>query len=59
MSYYLTDVRALLIADHMTLVYPDGRLCISILHEPGEDQYGYETSGERWLPVHTIESIVG
>lgn len=39
-------------------VYSDGRLCISILHEPGEDQYGYETSGERWLPVHTLESIV-
>lgn len=28
-------------------------------HPPGDDQYGYEDSGERWLPVHTIESIVG
>lgn len=27
-------------------------------HPPGEDQYGYEESGERWLPVHTVESIV-
>ena len=27
-------------------------------HPPGEDQYGYEDSGERWLPVHTVESIV-
>jgi len=33
-------------------------LCISILHDPGEDQYGYEDAGERWLPVHTVESIV-
>ncbi|KAK9894823.1 ubiquitin-conjugating enzyme [Cystobasidium minutum MCA 4210] len=38
-------------------VYKDGRLCISILHE-GEDQYGHEDAGERWLPVHTIESII-
>lgn len=39
-------------------VYPDGVLCISILHEPGVDQYGYEDAGERWLPVHTLESII-
>ncbi|EIW56668.1 ubiquitin-conjugating enzyme [Trametes versicolor FP-101664 SS1] len=39
-------------------IYPDGVVCISILHPPGEDQYGYEDSGERWLPVHTIESIL-
>ena len=57
------------------IVYPDGAVCISILvgcslidfdvsftllqHPPGDDQYGYEDSGERWLPVHTVESIVG
>ena len=40
------------------LVYPDGNLCISILHPPGEDQYGYESASERWLPIHTVESIV-
>ncbi|KAL7278610.1 hypothetical protein ACG7TL_007611 [Trametes sanguinea] len=39
-------------------IYPDGLVCISILHPPGEDQYGYEDSGERWLPVHTVESIL-
>ncbi|OBZ74651.1 Ubiquitin-conjugating enzyme E2 G1 [Grifola frondosa] len=39
-------------------IYPDGNVCISILHPPGEDQYGYEESGERWLPVHTVESIL-
>ncbi|TFK97817.1 ubiquitin-conjugating enzyme [Pterulicium gracile] len=39
-------------------VYADGVLCISILHAPGEDQYGFEEAGERWLPVHTVESIL-
>ncbi|EPQ55751.1 ubiquitin-conjugating enzyme [Gloeophyllum trabeum ATCC 11539] len=39
-------------------IYADGKVCISILHPPGEDQYGYEDSGERWLPVHTVESIL-
>lgn len=35
----------------------DGMVCISILHEPGEDTYGYERAEERWLPVHTVETI--
>jgi ubiquitin-conjugating enzyme E2 G1 len=39
-------------------VYPDGGVCISILHAPGEDPTGYEAAGERWLPVHTVESIL-
>ncbi|XP_004970523.1 ubiquitin-conjugating enzyme E2 7 isoform X1 [Setaria italica] len=39
-------------------VYPDGRVCISILHPPGEDPNGYELASERWTPVHTVESIV-
>lgn len=39
-------------------VYPDGTVCISILHEPGEDKYGYERPEERWLPVHTVETIM-
>ncbi|KAJ7260963.1 ubiquitin-conjugating enzyme/RWD-like protein [Mycena haematopus] len=39
-------------------IYPDGVVCVSILHAPGEDQYGYEDAGERWMPVHTVESIV-
>ncbi|KAI0298013.1 ubiquitin-conjugating enzyme/RWD-like protein [Russula brevipes] len=39
-------------------IYPDGGVCISILHAPGEDQYGYEDAGERWLPVHSVESIM-
>ncbi|KIY69582.1 ubiquitin-conjugating enzyme [Cylindrobasidium torrendii FP15055 ss-10] len=39
-------------------IYADGNVCISILHAPGEDQYGYEDAGERWMPVHTVESIL-
>jgi len=38
----------------------DGKVCISILHDPGDDEnnFGYESRNERWLPVHTVESIV-
>ncbi|XP_078486820.1 putative ubiquitin-conjugating enzyme E2 7 [Ciona intestinalis] len=36
----------------------DGLVCISILHEPGEDKFGYERPEERWLPIHTVESIM-
>ncbi|EJD05013.1 ubiquitin-conjugating enzyme [Fomitiporia mediterranea MF3/22] len=39
-------------------IYPDGRVCISILHPPGEDQYGFEDAGERWLPIHSVTSIM-
>ncbi|XP_072024628.1 ubiquitin-conjugating enzyme E2 G1-like [Amphiura filiformis] len=35
-----------------------GDVCISILHEPGEDKYGYERPEERWLPIHTVETIL-
>ncbi|KAH1114772.1 hypothetical protein J1N35_008150 [Gossypium stocksii] len=38
--------------------YPDGRVCISILHPPGDDPNGYELASERWMPVHTVGSIV-
>uniref|UniRef100_A0A8H7XU69 UBC core domain-containing protein n=1 Tax=Psilocybe cubensis TaxID=181762 RepID=A0A8H7XU69_PSICU len=43
---------------HHPNIYKDGTVCISILHAPGEDQYGYEDAGERWMPVHTAESIL-
>ncbi|KAH8823796.1 ubiquitin-conjugating enzyme [Flagelloscypha sp. PMI_526] len=39
-------------------IYPDGDVCISILHAPGEDEWGYENASERWLPIHTVESIL-
>ena len=49
---HFTGPRALL------SVHADGEVCISILHEPGEDKYGYERAEERWLPVHTVETIM-
>lgn len=39
-------------------VYPDGRLCISILHQPGEDAMSGESAGERWSPVQRVESVL-
>jgi len=36
----------------------DGDVCISILHEPGEDNWGYESAAERWKPVHSATSII-
>jgi ubiquitin-conjugating enzyme E2 G1 len=39
-------------------IYPSGELCISILHPPEEDKYGYEAASERWSPVQSPESIL-
>ena len=39
-------------------VHEDGKVCISILHPPGDDQYGYETAEERWRPIHSVESVL-
>ena len=39
-------------------VYDNGKVCISILHPPGDDKYNYESAEERWRPVHTINSIL-
>lgn len=39
-------------------VYPDGKVCISILHTPGDDPHGYEKADERWSPVQTVETIM-
>lgn len=36
----------------------EGNVCVSILHEPGDDRWGYEKPEERWLPVHTVETIL-
>ena len=30
------------------------KVCISILHPPGDDPNGYERASERWSPVHTV-----
>jgi len=39
-------------------IYPSGKVCISILHAPGEDQFGYEQSCERWSPVQSVEKVL-
>jgi len=39
-------------------VYKDGKVCISILHPPGDDKWGYEKAEERWRPVHSVNSII-
>eukprot|EP01089_Gocevia_fonbrunei_P012139 TRINITY_DN2786_c0_g1_i1.p1 TRINITY_DN2786_c0_g1~~TRINITY_DN2786_c0_g1_i1.p1 ORF type:complete len:176 (+),score=30.72 TRINITY_DN2786_c0_g1_i1:59-529(+) len=39
-------------------VYPNGDVCISILHAPGEDPAHYEDSSERWSPVQSVEKIL-
>ncbi|KAH0487725.1 MAG: hypothetical protein KVP17_003534 [Porospora cf. gigantea B] len=40
-------------------IYPDGRVCISILHPPGEDVFNQQESAmERWRPIHGVESIL-
>ncbi len=39
-------------------VYQNGEVCISILHPPEEDKYGYESAAERWTPVQTPETIL-
>lgn len=42
----------------LVVVYKDGRVCISILHAPGDDPMGYESSSERWSPVQSVEKIL-
>ncbi|ODN83760.1 hypothetical protein L202_01851 [Cryptococcus amylolentus CBS 6039] len=35
-----------------------GEEFVSILHASGEDEWGYEHASERWLAVHTMESVL-
>ena len=40
-------------------VYADGRVCISILHPPGEDEHNaQESADERWRPILGVEQIL-
>ena len=39
-------------------VYPNGEVCISILHPPGEDPNHYEQASERWSPIQSVEKIL-
>lgn len=43
---------------HPNIDAKTGKVCISILHNPGDDPHEYESRAERWLPIHTVESIV-
>jgi ubiquitin-conjugating enzyme E2 R len=39
-------------------IYTDGKLCISILHPPGEDEQSGEQASERWSPLQGVESVL-
>lgn len=39
-------------------VYNDGKVCMSILHPPGEDAMSGELAEERWLPTQSVTTIV-
>lgn len=39
-------------------VYPNGTVCISILHPPGDDPNHYEHASERWSPIQSVEKIL-
>ena len=40
-------------------IYKDGRVCISILHSPGVDQFNeQEKAEERWRPSLGVEQII-
>ena len=39
-------------------IYKNGKLCISILHQPGEDEASGETASERWSPIQRVESVL-
>ncbi|TGZ84893.1 putative ubiquitin conjugating enzyme [Ascodesmis nigricans] len=39
-------------------IYKDGKLCISILHPPGEDELSGEKASERWSPAQRIFTVL-
>jgi len=40
-------------------IYPNGKVCISILHPPGEDRFNeQESADERWRPILGVEAIL-
>ena len=39
-------------------IYPNGDVCISILHPPGDDPNHYESASERWSPIQSVEKIL-
>jgi ubiquitin-conjugating enzyme E2 R len=43
---------------HHPNIYPDGRVCISILHAPGDDEQSGELASERWNSAQSVEVIL-
>ena len=44
---------------HLPPVYPDGNVCISILHNPGTDPHNLqESADERWRPILGVEAVL-
>lgn len=40
-------------------MYPDGKVCISILHEAKEDRFNtQEKMSEKWRPILGVESVL-
>jgi ubiquitin-conjugating enzyme E2 R len=39
-------------------IYTDGKVCISILHAPGEDEQSGELASERWSSVQSVETVL-
>lgn len=55
---YLSQKYILSLIIRLFLVYPDGTVCVSILHAPGDDPMQYEDASERWSPVQSVEKIL-
>lgn len=56
-SLFLPEFRFLRSIFHPN-IYADGRLCISILHNPGDDLTSGELASERWSPAQRVESVL-
>jgi ubiquitin-conjugating enzyme E2 R len=39
-------------------VFSDGRVCLSILHPPGNDPMSGELPEERWLPTQSVSTVI-
>ncbi|CAL3965786.1 hypothetical protein PZA11_002646 [Diplocarpon coronariae] len=39
-------------------IYPDGKVCISILHPAGDDEQSGELASERWSSIQSVESVL-
>lgn len=54
---FMLTVSCLLTVTSLQTLF-EGRVCISILHPPGDDPMGYESATERWSPVQNVEKIL-